>query len=69
MPTPSRFFLENSTVFDFPLGNEDVFSTLLSEREVFVMFYAPWSVQCLQAREHFDAVSSFFQDKVTGNWM
>lgn len=64
-PNPLRFFSHESPVLDFPFGNINDVAALVEEWEVVaVMYYAPWSTECVHARKEFEKAAAYLYNKV-----
>ncbi len=62
---PLRFFSQDSPVVDFPFGNINDVALLVDEWEVVaVMYYAPWSTECVHARSEFEKAATYLYNKV-----
>ncbi|XP_013398415.1 thioredoxin domain-containing protein 11 [Lingula anatina] len=65
-PGPRRFFPISSAVIDSPLGALQPLSELVHQEEVlFVMYYAPWCAQSMEARWEFEKAARYFHRQVT----
>lgn len=61
-PTPRQFFQPGSQVQDYPAGNLESLSQIVSASELsFVLFYAPWDAASQSARQPFDDVAQFYR--------
>ncbi|KRX81804.1 Thioredoxin domain-containing protein 11 [Trichinella sp. T6] len=65
-PQPRPFFSCNSSVIDLHQGDLDPIIDHFACGEVlFVMYYAPWSFDCLQFRPYFEILASYFSSQIT----
>uniref|UniRef100_A0A5S6QPN5 Thioredoxin domain-containing protein n=1 Tax=Trichuris muris TaxID=70415 RepID=A0A5S6QPN5_TRIMR len=65
-PQPQPFFAPNSSVVDFYRGELDELEDSMQWSEVnFVMFYAPWSFECLESRRPFEMLATFYSSQVS----
>ncbi|KFD52721.1 hypothetical protein M514_06377 [Trichuris suis] len=65
-PQPQPFFGSNSSVVDFYRGQLNELEDLMHQNEVnFVMFYAPWSFECLESRSQFEMLATFYSSQVS----
>lgn len=65
-PLPTRFFPASSDIVDFPLGQIQEVSHLLTvSGSMFIMYYAPWCSRSMRARDEFERASRLFSHNVS----
>lgn len=62
---PEKFFPSNSLIHDYEFGDITELSQLAFQHEVtVVMYYSPWSSDCLAFREEYLRISQYYKEQI-----